>query len=191
MTSLSFYRITYKEDTEAIVKVELDFLDKRTMQSRNRLKDFMTNQWLIGPSNNDLVLETHPQAVVTSEFDTILEVKVVKPWQGLCNLCNGEDLLASFDTTIDILNPTDGVDANMNINTKKLDAATNRNCKLSIVWNFSPVKQGPTIPRRFGIAPGTFYETVMPENVESMWGPVPLQPLKGGQANNCKVVTHK
>ena len=42
----------------------------------------------------------------------------------------------------------------------------------------------------FSIQPGTFYDCVMPETVESMWGPVPLERLPEGVDNTCRAVTH-
>ena len=41
------------------------------------------------------------------------------------------------------------------------------------------------------IVPGSFYDAVMPENVESMWGPVPMRRLPEGQENECKAVVHR
>jgi hypothetical protein len=38
---------------------------------------------------------------------------------------------------------------------------------------------------------GTFYETTMPETVESMWGPVPLEKLPERTENLCNAVSHK
>ena len=42
-----------------------------------------------------------------------------------------------------------------------------------------------------GIQRGAFYETVMPETVESMWGPVPLRRLPENEENKCQAVSHK
>ena len=43
----------------------------------------------------------------------------------------------------------------------------------------------------FGIEQGSFYETVMPEHLEAMWGPVPLEKLPEGKENICNAVSHK
>ena len=43
----------------------------------------------------------------------------------------------------------------------------------------------------YGIMPGTFYETVMPQNAKAIWGPVPLRKLPGNEENKCHIVTHR
>jgi len=42
----------------------------------------------------------------------------------------------------------------------------------------------------FKIQPGTFSDCIIPETVESLWGPVPLQKLPQGVDNNCRAVVH-
>ena len=42
----------------------------------------------------------------------------------------------------------------------------------------------------FSIQEGAFYNCVMPENVESLWGPIPLPRLPSGVDNTCRAVTH-
>ena len=37
---------------------------------------------------------------------------------------------------------------------------------------------------------GIFHECIMPEQIESLWGPIPLGRLPPGEDNVCKVVTH-
>ena len=43
---------------------------------------------------------------------------------------------------------------------------------------------------KFSVSPGTFYECIIPEKVESLWGPIPLQHLPAGIDNKCRAVTH-
>ena len=45
--------------------------------------------------------------------------------------------------------------------------------------------------KKFTIEAGTYYDCIMPENIESMWGPVPLKKLPDGVDNECKAVTHR
>ena len=52
-------------------------------------------------------------------------------------------------------------------------------------------KAGKARESMLGIMPGTFYDAVMPETVESMWGPVPFKPLPAGTENKCKAVVHR
>ena len=42
----------------------------------------------------------------------------------------------------------------------------------------------------FGIKPGTFHDAIIPETVQSLWGPVPLERLPEGVDNICRAVTH-
>ena len=37
---------------------------------------------------------------------------------------------------------------------------------------------------------GVFSNVVMPETVESMWGPIPLRRLPAGAVNHCTVANH-
>ena len=45
--------------------------------------------------------------------------------------------------------------------------------------------------KKLTIESGTYYDCIMPENIESMWGPVPLRKLPDGIENECKAVTHR
>jgi hypothetical protein len=45
--------------------------------------------------------------------------------------------------------------------------------------------------KKLSIKPGSYYDCVMPENVQSLWGPVPLKRLPEGVDNACKAVTHE
>ena len=42
----------------------------------------------------------------------------------------------------------------------------------------------------FNIMVGAFYDCIIPEDVESLWGPIPLQKLPPGVDNSCRAVTH-
>eukprot|EP00095_Tigriopus_kingsejongensis_P000673 maker-scaffold340_size202118-snap-gene-0.21 protein:Tk00673 transcript:maker-scaffold340_size202118-snap-gene-0.21-mRNA-1 annotation:"hypothetical protein LOTGIDRAFT_153725" len=44
--------------------------------------------------------------------------------------------------------------------------------------------------KKLYIAEGSYYDCVIPENIESMWGPIPLERLPEGVDNHCKAVTH-
>ena len=43
---------------------------------------------------------------------------------------------------------------------------------------------------KFTVAAGAFYDCIIPEQVESLWGPIPLQHLSPGVDNKCRAVTH-
>ncbi|XP_059096680.1 uncharacterized protein LOC131891171 [Tigriopus californicus] len=44
--------------------------------------------------------------------------------------------------------------------------------------------------KKLYIAEGSYYDCVIPENIENMWGPIPLERLPEGVDNHCKAVTH-
>ena len=48
-----------------------------------------------------------------------------------------------------------------------------------------------TVWKKLTIDPGTFYDCIMPEQIEALWGPVPLGKLPPGIDNECKAVTHR
>ncbi len=164
--------------------MELDVLDKSTRLSKNEIS-IKTVPWTMGPNSENLVIEPNFQVTLSTEFITVLTVKLFKH-ESLCGLglCSMTKVFASHDVTIDILDPKDQVDTIWDINSKQT-------CNLTIEWSFGPVTKGPKVAREYGILPGTFYDAVMPETVESMWGPVPLKTLPEGTTNDCKAITHR
>lgn len=59
-----------------------------------------------------------------------------------------------------------------------------------LLMNLTNERLGLPVESRFKIQPGSFYECVMPEEVETLWGPIPLQRLPNGVSNKCRAVTH-
>lgn len=59
-----------------------------------------------------------------------------------------------------------------------------------LLMNLTNERLGPPAESRFRIQPGSFYECIIPEDVERMWGPIPLQKLPCGVNNKCRAVTH-
>ena len=45
--------------------------------------------------------------------------------------------------------------------------------------------------KKLDISQGSYYDCLMPEYGESLWGPIPLKSLGEGTENNCIAVTHK
>lgn len=41
------------------------------------------------------------------------------------------------------------------------------------------------------IVEGAYYDCIIPEDIESLWGPIPLERLPEGVENTCKAVTHE
>ena len=59
-----------------------------------------------------------------------------------------------------------------------------------LLMNLTNERLGLPVESRFKIQPGSFYECVIPEEVETLWGPIPLQRLPNGVSNKCRAVTH-
>ena len=59
-----------------------------------------------------------------------------------------------------------------------------------LLMNLTNERLGLPVESRFKIQPGSFYECVIPEDVETLWGPIPLQRLPNGVSNKCRAVTH-
>jgi hypothetical protein len=49
---------------------------------------------------------------------------------------------------------------------------------------------GSASEARFCIEPGSFYDCIIPENIKSLWGPIPLQSLPPGVENKFRAVAH-
>ena len=60
--------------------------------------------------------------------------------------------------------------------------------ELSFKAHLSQPKRGPIL---LILQASSFTQAIMPENVESMWGPVPLRSLPPGTENKCDVASHK
>lgn len=56
--------------------------------------------------------------------------------------------------------------------------------------NLTNERLGTPVESKFHIQPGAFYDCIIPEDVESLWGPIPLQKLPRGVSNKCRAVTH-
>lgn len=64
----------------------------------------------------------------------------------------------------------------------------NNQLKVNFKGSLSPPVQGPCL---LFLSSGRYDNCIMPENVETMWGPVPLPPVKPGEENRCEVATHQ
>ena len=63
--------------------------------------------------------------------------------------------------------------------------------KAEVRLNLSQFKVGVASEDvKFSVAAGAFYDCIIPEQVESLWGPIPLQHLPPGVDNKCRAVTH-
>nr|KAG5697451.1 hypothetical protein BaRGS_029342 [Batillaria attramentaria] len=70
---------------------------------------------------------------------------------------------------------------------KSLPMGQNNQPVVNFKAHVSQPKRGPIL---LIMQQSSFTRAVMPENVESMWGPVPLRPLSPGVQNTCDVASH-
>ena len=68
--------------------------------------------------------------------------------------------------------------------------STTDNIEAILTLSLSNKRFGAASEARFRIEPGSFYDCVIPENIKSLWGPIPLQSLPPGVDNKCRAVAH-
>ena len=66
-----------------------------------------------------------------------------------------------------------------------------KNLKAKVTLKVASLGSADGASTVLGVMPGTFYDTVMPETSESMWGPVPMTKLPQGKINDCKAVVNR
>ncbi|KAK6993978.1 glycine-rich domain-containing protein 2 [Biomphalaria glabrata] len=78
------------------------------------------------------------------------------------------------------------------LNSKGLSANDDIDCgdglSIGLVWNCPAPVLGPCVLR---LEAGDYQSCVMPEDRETMWGPIPLPRLPPGVDNHCSVASHK
>ena len=68
-----------------------------------------------------------------------------------------------------------------------LDIQISRNITLKIHGMLDPPEKGPVV---LTLEQGVFETATIPENIQTLWGPVSLERLPVGKDNHCKVATH-
>ena len=137
-----------------------------------------------------------------------IKVSINKPSKGLSGflpLQGRRHSLASSDSPIDIFGL---LPQNMNTLTEekkdislvhKLKNGSTKNDKVpsgatsmetTVNLELSNERFGKPKDTCFKILVGSFYDCIIPEDVESLWGPIPLQKLPRGVDNTCRAVTH-
>jgi hypothetical protein len=127
-----------------------------------------------------------------------LGLRVLKPnkkssmaaWFG----CNPrQESLAASEEPIDLFqlprastNQSLTVQHRMEVSAKTVSQVVNAEISLQL----ENERLGPATEQVFHIQEGSFYNCVMPENVESLWGPIHLGRLAPGVENTCRAVTH-
>ena len=71
-----------------------------------------------------------------------------------------------------------------------LEGGTGPNNGLSVAFtaNVDPPQKGPCI---LALQAGPFQSYTMPENIEQVWGPIPLPRLPDDVPNTCIVASHR
>ncbi|KAK7102022.1 uncharacterized protein [Littorina saxatilis] len=71
---------------------------------------------------------------------------------------------------------------------KSVTLGQDNQSELNFKAHLSPPKRGPIL---LVLQASNFSQAVMPENIESMWGPVPMRNLPPGTENKCEVASHR
>ena len=131
-------------------------------------------------------------------------MSINKPSKGLGGflpLQSRRHSLASSDSPIDIFGL---LPQNMNtlaeektdfclthkLKNEKESEQTNGALETTVNLELSNERFGKPKDTCFKILVGSFYDCIIPEDVESLWGPIPLQKLPRGVDNSCRAVTH-
>ncbi|XP_059140779.1 uncharacterized protein LOC131928710 [Physella acuta] len=92
-----------------------------------------------------------------------------------------------MSTTFDMLPVLEAIPFGQR-STQELITTQHRNFKIDFKVNIGPVKKGPLL---LYLKAGLYERAVIPEHLESMWGPIPLPRLPPGAENWCEVASHK
>ena len=101
--------------------------------------------------------------------------------------CGNNELSVSHRLTIARHNSDDDIDNN---DAAVADFEAAENIEALFCVGLSNLRFGSASEARFRIEPGSFYDCVIPENIKSLWGPIPLQSLPPGVENKCRAVAH-
>ncbi|KAH9508161.1 Glycine-rich domain-containing protein 1 [Bulinus truncatus] len=100
--------------------------------------------------------------------------------------CIGVNTLIS-ETTINLLPVLEKAPFG-EIMTQELSTTGDSNLKVDCKLSIGPVKKGSVLLQ---LKAGNFERAIMPENLEQIWGPIPLPRLSPGTDNWCEVASHK
>ncbi len=178
------------EDAEVILSVASYRHGNKMTQ-----EELHTQLWRVGPDSKPFVLEKELHLDLDDFQTKALEITVrTAEKKGLLCCAEHQNIAAVGDGKLQLpMEESDGV--KLEAQAKLYDAKSKKFVASKVAVGVSAscklVKAGETREATLGILPGTFYDTVMPETVESMWGPVPMKKLPDGEENKCKAVVHR
>ena len=171
------------------------------VESRQKLH---AQTWIIGDGEKSLSLDKDIliQDAVDAEVNSVeVDIKTLKKKGILCCAehktvaATGVDRLAQGISvpllTGDAEKATLDLEGSLSVFNEKSKTFTEVMNGVRLGGVISLVKSGEMRDTALGILAGTFYDSVMPETVESMWGPVPMRRLPEGKENKCKAVVHR
>ena len=160
------------------------------VKSRQKLN---TQTWIVGDEkglmlNQEILIED----AVDAEVNVVeVEIKTVKKRGILC--CAEHVTVAATGITLHLSeeNTTLERDCILSVFNEQSKTFSDMANGVRLRGEVTVVKSGEKRDTNLGILAGTFYDAVMPETVESMWGPVPMKRLPDGKENKCKAVVHR
>jgi hypothetical protein len=160
-------------------------------------KEIYSQTWKLGEGTTSFKLD-RPIFVSVCDFEThVIEVDISSAEKKGFLCCAKYQDIASLDgqTGLRLDNLEDGqtlgVSAKLKLFDEKRKSFVHSEVGARLSATCTLIKAEETRDTTLGILPGTFYDAVMPETVESMWGPVPMKRLPEGDENKCKAVVHR
>ena len=160
------------------------------VESRQKLN---TQTWIVGDEkglmlNQEILIED----AVDAEVNVVeVEIKTVKKRGILC--CAKHVTVAATGITLHLSeeNTTLERDCILSVFNEQSKTFSDMANGVKLRGEVTLVRSGEKRDTNLGILAGTFYDAVMPETVESMWGPVAMRRLPDGKENKCKAVVHR
>ena len=120
-----------------------------------------------------------------TKYSNNLEIVLLETVRNTFACCGGSTLeiaekVFAFRAFVENLGPEgDHFDLDIDIST---------NIKLTIHGTLDPPEKGPVV---FTLEQGVYETATIPENIQTLWGPVSLERLPIGKDNHCEVATHR
>lgn len=195
MKNLTLPRIPEIMDNhDVFVDVKVNTIDPKTKKELGTVFMVQDHPWII--DSGDLEINTLGQLELSNVSTNQLMINIKKSSSSGCMsklmsvkiLAQGE-MIMPFESDTKLTQK-----CTLHPNKEELGNnqwANNQELRASFELSYNQIELGTPLTFSLGILPGTFYDTIMPETVESIWGPVPLKKLEEGKDNNCKAVSHK
>ena len=170
------------------------------VESRQKLH---TQTWMIGDGGEEKSLSLEKEILIEDAIDAEVnavevEIKTIKKRGILCCAehitvaATGADSHAQgISLPLSVEKDTLDLEGSLSVFNEKSKTFTEMVNGVRLGGEVTLVKSGEMRDTALGILAGTFYDSVMPETVESMWGPVPMRKLPEGKENKCKAVVHR